>query len=80
MAKVKFPFRIKSEGEYYEAGEVVDVNDLDEAISIGGVVADDVATVEQVETEQEIETEPEQVEPDTDAPRRGRPPKTDTDK
>lgn len=82
MAKVKFPFRVKSGGEYYEAGRVVDVTDLDEAISIGGVPFNDieaVAPVEQVEPEQQNETEPEQVEPDTDTPRRGRPKKNDMD-
>lgn len=75
MAKVRFPFRVKSGGEYYEAGQVVDVSDIGESINIGGVVVDVPKPEAQAEPERG-----ENAETESDAPRRGRPKNPDMDK
>lgn len=65
MAKVTFPFRVKSGGEFFNAGEVVDVNNLDEAIKAGAMVTDKSAVADITE------------QPEEENPRRGRPRKED---
>lgn len=36
--KVKFPFRVKCNGEYYAPGDTVKVDDVDDAVSRGAEI------------------------------------------
>lgn len=38
MAKVTFPFRVKNGGRYYASGEIVEVDDVEDAIKDGATL------------------------------------------
>lgn len=51
--KVKFPFRVKCNGEYYAPGDPVKVDDVDEAVFRGA----EVISTEEKKPESKVETE-----------------------